>query len=160
MNGPVGILSDSHDNMPVLERAVKFFNDNCVKIVMHAGDIVSPFTTRAFGKLECPLIAIFGNNDGDKIHLKQFFSDIGEIYEDPYLGKIDGIKVAMTHKPEIVNSLASQHEVVIYGHTHEVDVRVENALIINPGECCGYLSGKSTVGLLDMKNLNAKIIGL
>jgi len=156
----IGIISDSHDNMPAIEKAVKFFNEKGVDIVMHAGDIVSPFTARAFGKLESSFIAIFGNNDGDKVHLKQFFSGIGEIHEDPYLGKINGMSIAMTHKPEIVRSLASQHDVVIYGHTHEVDVRVENALIVNPGECCGYLTGKSTVALLYTKNMNAEIVEL
>jgi len=156
----IGIISDSHDNMPAIEKAVKLFNEKGVDIVMHAGDIVSPFTARAFGKLESPLVAIFGNNDGDKVHLKQFFSDIGEMHEDPYLGEIDGKRIAMTHKPEIVDSLASKHDIVIYGHTHEVDVRRGAALIINPGECCGYLTGKSTVALLDVENTNVEIIEL
>ncbi len=156
--GLIGIISDSHDNMPAIEKAVEIFNEKGVEIVMHAGDIVSPFTARAFGKLKCPLIAIFGNNDGDKVHLKQFFADIGEMHEDPYLGEMDGRSIAMTHKPEIVDSLASRHEVVIYGHTHEVDVKRGDALIINPGECCGYLTGKSTVALLDTENMNAEIV--
>ncbi len=42
----VGVLSDSHDNMPAIERAVDFFNENNVDMVMHAGDIISPFTAR------------------------------------------------------------------------------------------------------------------
>ncbi len=156
----IGIISDSHDNMPAIERAVEFFNERGVDMVLHAGDIVSPFTARAFGKLESSFVAIFGNNDGDKVHLKQFFADIGEMREDPYLGKTDGKSFAVTHKPEIVDSLVSKYDIVIYGHTHEVDVRRGAALIINPGECCGYLTGKRTVALLDTENMDVEIVEL
>jgi hypothetical protein len=30
-------------------------------------------------------------------------------------------------------------------------------LLINPGECGGWLSGKSTVAILDTENLSAKV---
>jgi len=51
--------------------------------------------------------------------------------------------------------------VIIYGHTHRTDLRkIGKTLIINPGECGGWLSGKSTIALLDLENLEAKIIKL
>jgi len=125
--------------------------------------IVKFFTfgsTGVFKKLKSPLIAIFGNNDGDRVHLKQFFSGIGEIYDDPYMGRINGKSITMTHKPEIVDSLASKYDVVLYGHTHERELKNEGGIVLNPGECCGYLTGKSTVALLDIRRMHAEITEL
>jgi hypothetical protein len=41
-------------------------------------------------------------------------------------------------------------DAVIHGHSHNKGVeRKGKTLIINPGELCGYLTGKSTIALLD-----------
>ena len=47
----IGIMSDSHDNLTAIRKAVEFFNKKQVKAVLHAGDIISPFTVRAFKEL-------------------------------------------------------------------------------------------------------------
>jgi len=31
-------------------------------------------------------------------------------------------------------------------------------LVVNPGECCGYLSGKRTVALVDTETMNAELM--
>jgi uncharacterized protein len=51
----IGIISDSHDNLEAIRKAVEFFNNNDVKAVLHAGDLVSPFTARAFKELKSKL---------------------------------------------------------------------------------------------------------
>jgi len=69
----------------------------------------------------------------------------------------------MLHKEGLIDALAEsqKYEIIIYGHTHRTDLRkIRKTLIINPGECGGWLSGKSTIALLDLKNLEAKIIEL
>ncbi len=156
----IGILSDTHDNMPVIEKAVSYFNENNISLILHAGDIVSPFTARAFQKLKGKMIAIFGNNDGDKIYLKKVFSSFAELHNDPYVGNIDGKKFAMTHTPEIVDVLSLKYDIVIYGHTHESEIKKEDSMVINPGECCGYLTGKKSIALLFPQKMDARIIYL
>lgn len=156
----VGLISDTHDHLPSIQRAVQLFNERSVDVVFHAGDIISPFTARAFRELQAPLIGIFGNNDGDRIHLQEFFAHIGELYSDPYLGDIGGASLAVTHVPEMVPSLAATHDVVVYGHTHESDVYSSGALVVNPGECCGYLSGTQTVALLSLPDRQAEVVEL
>ena len=62
---------------------------------------------------------------------------------------------------DIVNSLANsgKYDVILYGHTHKAEVRKLNGtLIVNPGEACGYLSGKYTFATVDLKNLEAEIV--
>ena len=71
--------------------------------------------------------------------------------------------VIMLHKEGLIDALAEsqKYEVIIYGHTHRTDLRkIGKTLIINPGECGGWLSGKSTIALMDLKTLEAKIVEL
>ena len=71
--------------------------------------------------------------------------------------------IVILHKEGLIDALAEsqKYEVIIYGHTHRTDLRkIGKTLIINPGECGGWLSGKSTIALLDLKNLKAEIIDL
>jgi len=156
----VGIMADSHDNMDAIEKAINLFNENNVDMVLHAGDIVSPFTADIFRNLKCDMLLIYGNNDGDKLYLKERFKNIGIFHNDPYIGNLYGKSIAVTHHPEIVDALAMKHDIVIYGHTHKKELKKENALIINPGECCGYLTGVKSVAILFPKKMVARIIEL
>jgi len=52
-------------------------------------------------------------------------------------------------------------DVLVSGHTHVAKTyRKGRTLVINPGEACGYLSGKPTIAILHTKTLNAKMIQL
>ena len=154
----IGIISDTHDNIYAIKEAVEIFNREDVDFVIHAGDIVSPFTADIFKDLKCEIYLIYGNNDGDKLFLKEKFSKIGNIANDPYEIDLDDKNLVVTHKPEIVDALALKYDIVIYGHTHKIDKRKEKALIINPGESCGYLTGKKSIAILYPKKLDADII--
>jgi putative phosphoesterase len=71
--------------------------------------------------------------------------------------------IVILHKEGLIDALAEsqKYEVIIYGHTHRTDLRkIGKTLIINPGECGGWLTGKSTIALLDLDNLEAEIIKL
>jgi len=159
----IGIISDTHDNLPQIKKAVEIFNREKVELVLHAGDFVSPFTFLKFENLNCPLKGVFGNNDGDKLYLQEKFKGIGEIYPAPYKTNIDHKNIIMLHKEKLIDALAEsqKYEVIIYGHTHRTDLRkIGKTFIINPGECGGWLTGKSTIALLDLETLEAKIIDL
>lgn len=162
----IGIISDSHDNMNAIRKAVKFFNEKKVIAVLHAGDIVSPFTARAFKELEAKLYFVFGNNDGDKVTLTKWFEEIGAISCGSFGDlTIDGLHIALLHGTNevLVKALArsGEFDVVVRGHTHDPGVKIiEGVPVINPGEASGVLSGKSTVAVLDIANLNVEITEL
>ena len=162
----IGIISDSHDNLEAIRKAVEFFNNNDVKAVLHAGDIVSPFTARAFKELKSKLYFVFGNNDGDKITLTRWFEEIGATSCGDFGDlTIDGLHIALLHgtNEALVRALArsGDFDVVIRGHTHDPGVKIiEGTPVINPGECSGVLSGKATVAVLDITNLNVEIAEL
>lgn len=162
----IGIISDSHDNMNAIRKAVEFFNDKGVKTVLHAGDLVSPFTARAFKELKPKLYFVFGNNDGDKVILTKRFEEIGAISCGNFGDlTIDGLHIALLHgtNEALVKALAKSGEfdVIVRGHTHEPGVKIiEGVTVINPGESSGVLSGKATVAILEVANLNVEITQL
>ncbi|MBS3813049.1 metallophosphoesterase family protein, partial [Candidatus Bipolaricaulota bacterium] len=48
-------------------------------------------------------------------------------------------------------------DVIVYGHTHKIDVQQGKPLVINPGEAGGWLTGRSTVAILDLKETSVEI---
>ena len=159
----IGIMSDTHDNLPNIKKAVKIFNKEKIDILLHAGDFVSPFTARELKNIQCPFTGVFGNNDGDRLFLLNQFQKIGPIYPEPYQTTIDGKKIIMFHKNDIISDLAKSpvYDVIIYGHTHRADLYTEGkTTVINPGECGGWLTGKSTIAILNLDDLHVRMVNL
>ncbi len=155
----VALLSDSHDNMTQLHKAVEWCNTNRVEHVLHGGDLVAPFVNRALKNLHMPYTIVFGNNDGERHGLAVMFK--GKIFEPPHELELDGKRVVMLHEPDPLDSLdKSKYDLILYGHTHEVDIQRETPLIVNPGELGGWLTGKSTLALWDTQSNNIEIIEL
>ena len=158
----LGIVADSHDNMPLIAKAVELFNRENVDLVLHAGDFVSPFTASEFKSLNMKLIGVFGNNDGDKLLLTRRFEGIGELYEDYHEMNLEGKRIVLMHQPKFLEALidSRKYDLITYGHTHEVDIQGGWSLVINPGECGGWISGKATVAIVDLKIMKAGIFTL
>jgi len=158
----IGAIADSHDNIPKIAGAVELFNEEGVELVLHAGDYISPITARAFEKLDAPLVGVFGNNDGDRIFLVERFRDIGNIYPDYHEFEIDGKKGVLMHEPKFIDALVKSglYDLVIYGHTHQIDIREGQPLVINPGECGGWLTERATVAIVETEDMSVRLIDL
>jgi hypothetical protein len=160
----IGILADTHDRLPLVDKAVKRLNEEKVGLVLHAGDYIAPFVIPHFKHLKADFIGVFGNNDGDKDFLRKRFAEIGAEIRGKFAEIIiNGLKIAMVHGEEeaLVRALinAGEHDVIVHAHTHEAKTyKKGNTLVINPGEICGYLSGKSTIATLNTETLEVKII--
>ena len=134
----IGILSDSHDNVSALKKAVGLFNDAEVDLVLHVG--------------------VFGNNDGDKLNLNKALDS--KVFLSPHILEVESLKILLMHEPYLLSSIekSGDFDIIIYGHTHEVDIRKERSLIINPGECGGWLNGDRTVAILDTYEMKVNIL--
>jgi len=162
----IGIIADTHDRLPLVDKAVKQLNEEGVKLVLHAGDYIAPFVVPHFKPLEADLIGIFGNNDGDQKLLRKRFSEVGADIRGRFAEvTTDGLKIGMVHgeEEELLQSLINVegYDVIVHGHTHEVKTyRKGKTLVVNPGEVCGYLTGESTIATLNTQTLDVKIIPL
>ncbi len=159
----IGIMSDSHDNVVAVRRAVIFFQSRACHMVIHAGDFVAPFAAREMENLSCPVKAVFGNCDGEKNGLRDVIKNFGEVREAPFGFSFLGMKYLVTHVHTSVDRYASSghHDVIVFGHTHKADVQRKNGVIlINPGETGGWLSGISSVAVFDPATKEAEIVTL
>lgn len=157
----IGILSDSHDDLEALAKAVALFNAEGVVQVLHAGDIVSPFTFEIFRELRAPLGGVFGNNDGDRLLLRE--RSRGALHVQPHFVTLDGARGVIVHEPPLVRALArsGDFDFVVYGHTHVPEVRREgNCQIVNPGKAARLNKGRATAALLETQTREARIVDL
>ena len=161
----VGIISDSHDNLPIIMKAVSLLNQENVDFVLHAGDIVSPFALDLLFTLNQPLYVTFGNNDGERIRLKEMMSANKKctLIWPKITIMISNHKVALLHgeDEELAEVLASNgiYDLVVYGHSHKVVKKIfAKGILVNPGELCGYLTGKSTLAIVDLERRDVRIV--
>lgn len=155
----IGLMSDSHDHLPAIRRAVDLFNRVGCSLVIHAGDVVAPFAARELRNLRCPVKAVFGNCDGEKEGLTTVFQEFGQIAAGPLLFSHDHLRFYVSHYP--LEQPPAEVDVVVFGHTHRAQVnRDGNLVVVNPGEVCGWVKGVSTVAILDPASLVVDIIPL
>lgn len=148
----IGVLSDTHDRLPTIRRAVSLFRRLEVDAIIHAGDYVAPFAAKLLTPDELggiPLHGIFGNNDGERKGLQAV---LPQLVDGPIRLKLAGKTVAVAHYLEwFKREDMSAADVLISGHNHQPGITEQNGkLLLNPGECCGWLTDRCTVALLDL----------
>lgn len=165
----IGVISDTHDNIPAVEKVLNELEKRNVRMLIHAGDIIAPFTLRRILARGFEFKGVFGNNDGEVVLLSRVAQEHGAVLTpQPLLVRAGELSILVMHGVQdlqetknLVTRLASggNFDVIVYGHTHETDVRrLGKTLIINPGEACGYLTGRRTVAVLDTEGLNVELI--
>lgn len=156
----VGIFADSHDHLANLRRIVDEFNRERCEYAVFAGDLVSTFAVPPLRKLNCPLIACFGDNEGNKTGLLAGFSIVGVLGEPPFSFRLpDGTRCLLAHMERQFRGLDGEFDVAIYAHTHKPRIwrDEQGRLWVNPGETSGWTYGQPTYALLDTQSRTGEI---
>jgi len=148
----IAVLSDIHDNIWNLEKALKRLAG--VEVLLCCGDFCAPFSLKQIQ--DCfpgPVYAVLGNNDGDPLLLAEVASQREEVYLYQPLAEVelDGRRIAVAHYPQIGQALAAsgQYDAVFSGHTHRPQTgQVSGTLWANPGEVMGRF-GEPGFGIYD-----------
>ena len=162
----IGIIADTHDRLPLIDKAVRKLNEQEVDLVLHAGDYIAPFVVSRFKPLKARMIGVFGNNDAEKDLLRTKFDTIAAEVRGGFAQvTVDDLKVALLHGEErsLLDALinADSYDVVVHGHTHQAEVHKKgNTLVVNPGEVCGYLSDRATIAFLDSETQDVEVAPL
>jgi uncharacterized protein len=159
----VGIFADTHDHLAHIRLAVEHFNAAQVDLVLFAGDLVSTIAVPPLRSLNAPLVACFGDNEGNKIGLRAGFSLVGQLSEPPVLVTIDdGTRFVLAHMKRQLRGLDTEYDVAVFGHTHKPRIERDERgrLQINPGETSGWSFGRPTIVLLDTTTQVASVIDL
>ena len=161
----IGAMSDTHDRLEAVDKAISFFNSQQVTDVLHAGDLVSPFVAPLFSSLKAKLHYVWGNNEGDHEYIKVKFTGIGISPLGDFAAlQLGGKKIALLHgtHQEIVDSLiqSGAYDLIVRGHSHRAEIIESETLVVNPGEVCGYLTDRQTVALIDLAKMHGQIVEL
>jgi hypothetical protein len=157
----IGIVSDTHNHLPNVARIVELLNGAGVERVVHTGDITQAKTLRALSGLEAPLFGVFGNNDLERESLEKACAAHGQHFVDPPLRLTwCARRITVVHDPkDLDRALLAGSDVALHGHDHQqVLERRHGALVVNPGECAGHMTGWNAVGVLDLERLVPEIL--
>jgi len=155
----VAVISDSHDSISNLKKAVNLAKEKGAEVLFHCGDLISPFMVPILGEFPGDVHLILGNNRGDVYLLTQNIKKYPNVnfYGEQAFLEVKGFKIAMVHYPKIAYALAltGEYDFVFCGHTHVYEVKeVGNTLVINPGEILGKEGNPSFVVIdLNTKDL-------
>ena len=139
----VAIMSDSHDNIWNMRKAVEIVKSSQIGLIIHCGDFIAPFMLKELDEAGIPVHGVFGNNDGDQYTLTRMASDmLNNITLHGLSGyvDVDGFRIGFTHYFEMGNGLvaAGDCRLVCFGHSHVHEVkRAGDVTLLNPGEIMG-----------------------
>lgn len=160
----IAIISDSHDNIWKLDRALSKVGE--ADVLIHCGDLCSPFVIKHLGEWaeERPVHIVWGNNDGDRLMITsnaEAYKNITLCGEYARL-ELDGIRVFVTHYRGIAEAVADSgdYDLVCYGHDHTQAIKeVAGSILLNPGEIMG-LNGTSSLALFETENRKCRFIDI
>ncbi len=159
----IGIISDTHDNIPLIEEAVKIFKQENINEVLHAGDLCASITLDPLIK-EFKVYFCLGNNDADVLPIKKRLEPAGGVFlNGGGAFVIGGKKFALYHGHNLMflNALIKSQEFdyVITGHTHKRrNEMVGKTRVINPGSL--YPHHQNSVAILDLEKDEVKFVRL
>jgi len=139
----IAIISDSHDNIWNLRKAVEIIRAENTKMIIHCGDFVAPFMLKELDASQISVHGVFGNNDGDQYLLtKMALTSLKNITLHGLIGRVnaDGFNISFTHYGEVAEGLAASGDskLVCYGHSHTfAEKLIGNTVLLNPGEIMG-----------------------
>ena len=140
----IGIISDTHDNWPVLDRVCVYLTDQNIETLIHCGDVCAPLTLgHLLDQYSGQVNLVLGNVDGDPFLMATRFGDrpnlqhYGAERAELTLGDR---RLAVQHYPSLARGLATTgaYDAVFYGHDHQhhqeqLRAGERDVLLANPG---------------------------
>jgi len=159
----IAIISDTHDNIFTLKKALLWINKEKISKIIHCGDITRVDTLREMmDNFKGEIYFVSGEPDDEE------FKNAKEVNKHVHIcGKVggftvDNIKIGFVHTPKDARKLAesSQFNIVFYGHTHKPwEETINGCKMVNPGNMAGIFY-KATFAVFDIEsgNLSLKIV--
>ncbi len=152
----IGVLSDTHNHVGNLLKALRIFRDADITTLIHCGDMANVSTARQMQGFN--VIYVSGNSDSSPEAIKDAIwllnphhNEIGDLYT----GELAGVKIAAAHghrAHELEKLIKSgRYAFVFHGHTHrQRDERIKKTRIINPGALGGARYEPRSLAIVDL----------
>ncbi len=161
----IAIISDIHDNSHNLVCALEIIEKKKAKQIIFLGDFIANGIAKILAASKIPVFAIWGNNDGDKPVLIKTSLAKGSnltITENVYDSlEFDKRKIFITHYPDLAKPKAQsgKYDAVFYGHNHlKNQDKIDDCLVVNPGEIAAQKTGKSTFVIYETKDNSVEFV--
>lgn len=138
----IAIMSDSHDNIWNVRRAIEMIEKRA-HCIIHCGDLISPFVLKELCLFPGPIHLVSGNNDGEQHLLTKYAgAQFRNVTHHGIIGrlKLEECLIGFTHYYPTARGLATmdQYALVCYGHSHVHKMEeIEGRVLLNPGEIMG-----------------------
>lgn len=164
------IVSDSHDNLRLLEAALAEGKRRGAVTVLHCGDVVAPSTLKVTRQFDMPVHVIHGNNTGDQFTLHRMADKSGGqlFYHGQDAGiELAGRKIFIVHYPHYAEAMATtgDWDMVCCGHDHTAkvewydNIKGGKTVLVNPGTVAG-IGADSTFIMADLEKMEFETITL
>jgi phosphoesterase, MJ0936 family len=164
------ILSDSHDNIPLMVGAVKAAKEWGAEVVLHCGDVVAPSVLKKLQPLGLPVHVIHGNNTGDLYTMSRLAHEAGSLFH--YHGQdgeilLAGRRIFIVHYPHYARAMActGDWDLVCCGHDHRAkieqvpNIKGGSTPVVDPGTV-GGIGAPATYVLGDLTAMEFEIVTL
>jgi putative phosphoesterase len=160
----IGVLSDTHNNIGNLLKALRIFRERHITTLVHCGDMCN--VTTAQQMVDFNVIYVNGNMDNSAAAVNDALWFSNPNSETPgafFSGTVEGVKIGVTHghMPSKLDKLIRYdgHAFVFTGHTHrQRDEMVGKTRVINPGALGGARYGPRTVCIVDLTSQEVEFI--
>lgn len=72
----IGLLSATHDNLPIVEKEVKKLDEEYITLVLHSADYITPFVVPKIQSVKSETSKCFDSNGTDHEFLKERFNEM------------------------------------------------------------------------------------
>jgi len=159
----IAVISDSHDNLPNIEKMLDFINKNKIELMIHCGDLAAPsiIMEELAPKFKGEIHFIHGNVADRELNEKiaKKFNHV-TCHEDSGEIEVEGKRIAFNHFPAQAKKLAEsgKYDLVFYGHNHTPwEETIGKTKMLNPGTLAGMFN-KATFAIYDTKTDKAELI--
>ena len=161
----IAIISDTHDNIPNIDKMLEYCRINKIETILHCGDICARSVLIYMAKnFNGKIYWIYGNVHGVRENMMKAdnkFNNLNSLEEEGEV-EIDGKKIYLIHYPDQAKELAAtgKYDLVFYGHNHKPwEETIGKTKLINPGTLAGLFQ-KATFAVYDTKTdkLELKIL--
>jgi putative phosphoesterase len=156
----LGVVSDTHGDVPRTRAAVRMLESLGVAAVIHCGDIG---TAEIVSMFSCwPTHFVFGNCDHDRQTLRDDIIAARQTCHGTF-GELEflGVRIAVLHGDDgglLERTIAfGAHDLVCHGHTHVVrEERRGKTLVLNPGAI--HRANPHTIAIVELPKLTVNVV--
>ena len=164
MSTKIAICADSHDNMPNIEKFLRFCADEKIKTMIHCGDVTTEKTREFFiENFDGTIYFADGNAEIIATHEQKRTNPFQRIKRTkvPFVGiNIGDCALGACHKRDKALRLArsGKYDFVFYGHSHKPwKEKIGATTLLNPGTLAGMFY-RATFATFDQTTHAAELI--